>query len=56
MFIGSALSVIATSAPSITVGVVPEPFCACPGFWMPMFSYAWRQTMRGAPSPAASKR
>ena len=38
MFIGSALSVIATRSRAISVGVVPLPACDWPGFWMPVFS------------------
>src|SRR5918992_5734224 len=57
MFIGSALSVIATHGPVvITVGVVPDPACVCPGFTDPMFGYVRRHTTRGVPSGCASKR
>ena len=34
-FIGSALSVIATKPPFITVGVVPDPASTWLGLWMP---------------------
>jgi hypothetical protein len=48
--------VIDTSPFSITVGVVPEPALAWPGFSIPLFAYTTRQTTFGSPPGPASKR
>ena len=56
MFIGSALSVIATQSSFTSVGVVPEPGDVWPGLVTPVFAYSSRQVTSGAPVSARSRR
>ena len=47
MSIGSALSVMFTYPPGMTVGVVPVPSSTWPGFDSPLFGYVTCQTTFG---------
>jgi hypothetical protein len=56
MFIGSALSVMATQSSFTSVGVVPDPGDVWPGFVAPVFGYSSRQVTAGTPASSRSRR